>query len=109
VAPSGVAKRRAQRRRRRRAAVADHRRLPRQVGVEAPQRAQEQTQRAALLLVDEGDPHGTVVRRGRRRVGPGTHHAVLGGEEARHQLGGRRVAGQPRVEPAEHQLHHPAA
>ena len=74
--------------------------------VHPPQRPQEQAQRGALLVVDEPEAHGPVGRRRTRGrcVGAGQDHAVVGGEEALHELARRAEARGARVEAAEHEL-----
>ena len=75
--------------------------------VEAAQRAQEEPQGAALLLLDEGDAHRRVVVAlgPGERVGAGRDDRVLTGEEAAQQVGGRRVGRGARVEAPEDELH----
>ena len=104
----------AQRRAARRAARGDDRRLPRRRRVQAAQRAQEQPQRGALLVVDEAEAHAAArgAARAARRVGAGQQHAVVGREEALHEAarwrrssrcarrGGRARAGRPCARPA---------
>jgi hypothetical protein len=95
----------AQRDRRRRAALGVHDRLPRQLRVQATQRAQEDPQRPALLLLEEGDAHALVLlRRARDAVGAGRHDLVVAREEAPQELGGGAVGGGARVEATEHEL-----
>ena len=79
----------------------------RSAGIEAAQRAQEEPQGAALLLLDEGDAHGRVVGAlgPRERVGAGRDDRVLAREEAAQQVGGRREGRGPRVEAPEDELH----
>ena len=97
----------AQRRRARaRAAVSTVARQSSPAG-EPPQRAQEQPQRLAVLVVDERDVQRAVAADGRarrRRVGAGAHHPVVGGERALHPQAGRVERGGARVEPAEEPL-----
>ena len=90
------------------AARHEHRRLPVELGVEPPQRAQEQPQRRALLLVDERDPERAFVRRARERRRARAQDAVLGGEDPLHQLARGLERGGAGVEAAEEELHEAA-
>ena len=85
------------------------RRAPVEVGGKPSQRAQEQAQRAPLLLGREDDLRRPTVRgRAAQQVGAGLDHAVLAGEVALDQVAGGGEAGRAPVEAAEQQLHHPA-
>jgi hypothetical protein len=96
----------AQRDRRRRPALGVHDRLPREPGVQAPQRAQEHAQGAALLLLEEGDAHAlALLRWAGDRVGAGRNEHVLAREEAPQELRRRAVRGGARIEAPEDQLH----
>ena len=86
------------------AAGDEHGRLPVELGRQPPQRAQEQPQRRALLLVDEGDPQRAFVRRPRERGRAGAQHDVLGREDPLHHLARGLEGGAAGVEPAEEQL-----
>ena len=82
----------------------EHGRLPVELRGQPPQRAQEQPQRGALLLVDERDPHAPVVRRALQRRRARAQDAVVGREDPLHQLARRLEGGAARVEAAEEQL-----
>ena len=96
----------AQRRRRGRPALGVHDGLPAQPEIEPAQRAQEQPQGTALLLLDEGDAHGCVVTAlgPRERVGARRYDRVLAREEAPQQVGGGAIGRGSRVEAPEDEL-----
>ena len=80
---------------------------PVEVGREAPERAQEQPQGAALLLVREHDLGRTVgLRAARLEVRARADHGVVAGEVALDQVARGREARRAAVEAAEEELHH---
>ena len=89
---------------RRRAGGDEHGRLPVELGRQPPQRAQEEPQRGALLLVAERDPDRAFVRGARERRRPGAQHGVVRREDPLHQLARGLERGAARVEAAEEQL-----
>ena len=95
----------AQRRRARRPASAADDHLELRIVVEPAQRAQEQPQRAAFLVVGEPDPQQPVRRRLCGDVGARPDDLVVGRERAREQIARRLEAREPCVEPPEDELH----
>jgi len=81
-------------------------RLPGQGWIQPAQRAQEEPQGAALLLLDEGDAHGGVVAAlgSRQRVGAGRDDPVVAREEAAQQVRGGPEGRGARVEAPEDEL-----
>ena len=84
-----------------------HGRAPRTLERHAPQCAQEEPQRGALLRGDERDVDTVALARAGAEaveVDPRRHDVVLAGEEARDQAARHLERGEPRVEAAEEQL-----